>query len=119
MIFYDTKGTDQALYSNIQEFVNVYFFMLMFALNDKKTWETLKTIADSVKNFKILYKNKYSNLLVVGNKSDVKARVVPKEEILDFCKLNNMDYYEVSVKNATNISKLINERIGIYEEIMI
>lgn len=47
------------------------------------------------------------NIVIVGNKIDLKEREITKEEAEKFCKDVKYDYFEVSAKEGTNINNLL------------
>ena len=71
----------------------------------KKAKKTLFTeVSQHIKN----YNHLHSNVIFVGNKTDIHPRRVPKEEVDDFCKGKfNFDNFDISVKNNSGIKELI------------
>ena len=47
------------------------------------------------------------NIVIIGNKIDLKEREVTKEEAEKFCKDVKYEYYEVSAKEGTNINNVL------------
>ena len=74
-------------------------FMLVFALNDKQSFEALESKAARIQK----YPEKNSALLLVGNKSDLKeSREVTQEEIKRFAKKIKAEYIETCAISKDN-----------------
>ena len=67
-------------------------FVYNWALNLKKA--AYKEVSQHIKN----YNHLHSNVIFVGNKTDIHPRRVPKEEVDDFCKGKfNFDNFDISI----------------------
>ena len=86
-------------------------FLLVFAVDDKKTFQLLGEWIRSIED-KCDIKKKV--LILIGNKIDKENREVTKEEALSFAKANKIKYFETSAKNGTGIKEIFNL---IFEEI--
>ena len=101
------------------ELEDVLLIFILFALNDKDSFEYAKNL---IKFIKInLIDNKDMNIILLGNKYDIgkEAFEVQREEIDKYIyKIENLYYYEISCKNGHNISKIkeIIDDIEINEE---
>ena len=88
------------------ELEDVLLIFILFALNDKNSFEYAKKLIKFIKNN--LIDNKDMNIILLGNKYDIgkEAFEVQREEIDKYiCKIENLYYYEISCKNGHNISK--------------
>ena len=100
---WDTAGQEkfQAIVKSYIRDINVC--ILVFDVNHMKTFQSLKKWLDQV-----IYITGLDNtvLQVVGNKTDLKGREVPREMVEEFCNEHNLDYIECSAKNDENIEKV-------------
>lgn len=115
--FWDTCGNDQFAGSTPNLFKNASLAILVFAINDHKSFDNLSKWYNLVKETSF-----DSNLFLIGNKSDLeKEREVKKEEVENF--KNNYDdikiFFETSAKNGENIDKLFEKiSITLYEKLI-
>ena len=80
-------------------------FLLVFAVDDKKTFDILGEWIKSIKENCDISKKV---LILVGNKIDIENREVTKEEALSFAKDNNIKYFETSAKSGVGIKEIFN-----------
>ena len=74
-------------------------FLLLFAINDKESFDALKDKVDRIK------KNNKENLpiVVVGNKCDLEdKRQIDKQQAMDYAKSIKAKYYETSALTDAN-----------------
>ena len=95
----DTAGEED--YQNLLDewITSANGFILMFAINDRETFESLKSKVKRIK------KNEADKLpiVLVGNKYDLKdQRTVSEEEAKEFANSINAKYYETSALNDAN-----------------
>ena len=107
LLIWDTTGHEKYRSITRSFYRNVNFVILVFDLNNEKSFLNLKNWINNVN----LYCKTNINKVLVGNKSDLKNNV-NKKDIEIFCNDNKLNYYECSVKND-NIEDLI---ITIYKE---
>ena len=95
----DTAGEDD-YQTMIDEWIKAANgFLLMFAINDKESFEALKAKLNRIK------KNNKENLpmVVVGNKCDLESkREVDKQIAMDYAKSIGAKYYETSALTDEN-----------------
>jgi len=119
MYFTVTSGDPQYQgdYTNIYKSTD--FFILVFDVSLPQSFEKIKEILNKeiIQYFNLL-KEDYPNVLVVGNKCDLKNRKVSQEEALEYCNKYNLDYHEVSAKNNINIAKIFNKVAEVYDEVI-
>lgn len=103
---YDTAGQEK--YASL---INSYYrlgsiILLGFDITKKKSFEELKKWLNTINN----YSNNFIKIYLFGNKLDLnyKREILPNN-IKDFIKENKLEYFEISVKDYTNINKLINK----------
>lgn len=90
---WDTAGQEK--FSNIitSYFRNAKFVILMFDLNDSRSYEKLLKWYDKIK----MFCNYDVKILSIGNKSDLKI-LANMEKINEFLETNNIPYIDMSVK---------------------
>ena len=95
----DTAGEDD-YQTMIDEWIKAANgFLLLFAINDKESFEALKAKVVRIK------KNNKGDLpiILVGNKSDLESsREVEKQSAMDYAKTIGAKYYETSALNDRN-----------------
>jgi Ras-related protein Rab-8A len=100
---WDTAGQEkfQSIVKSYIRDLNVC--VLVFDVTQDKTFLNLKKWLNEVR-----YITDDENLLiyVVGNKSDLRGREVPKIEVEEFCQEEKIEYIECSAKNNKNINEL-------------
>ena len=75
--------------------------IVLFDLTNKKSFEKL---GEWIKDFKDYRKN--APLILLGNKSDLKAQiVVSEEEGIDYAKENEMEFLKASAKTGENVEE--------------
>ena len=80
-------------------------FLLVFGVDDNKTFETLGEWIKSIEEKCDISKKV---LFLVGNKIDKENRKVTKEEALSFAKTNKIRYFETSAKTGDGIKEIFN-----------
>lgn len=77
-------------------------FILVFAIDDKDSFEYVKQIYKKVVN----HKKDQPPIVVFGNKSDIsKCRVVSKDEAEAFCNERGIEYFETSASAKSNVKE--------------
>ena len=75
---------------------------IVYDISNRKSFENLSNWIDFVNNIE------NSNIVIVGNKSDLKdTREVTLEEGQKFCEEKNVEFFEVSAKEGTNLNKML------------
>ena len=103
---WDTAGQEkfQSIVKSYIRDLNVC--ILVYDVTQYKTYINLKKWLDHViqiSDSDELY------IQVVGNKNDLRGREVPKDEVEEYCKENNLGYIECSAKNDNNIDEIFRE----------
>ena len=80
--------------------------ILVFDLTNKESFDLLDTWMDELKN-----NNKMDiSKVLIGNKADLADKIeVPKDEIDNFKKKVNCEYFECSAKTGQNVSEALDE----------
>ncbi len=105
MQIWDTCGSERFKSLTANFLKTCTAFILVF---DLSRLNTFKNIDNWIKVIKENTNPKF--FILIGNKCDLEnERVVDKNEILDYCEINNFAYIETSVKNNTNIEKIFKE----------
>lgn len=101
---YDTAGQEK--YASL---INSYYklgtiVLLGFDLTDEKSFNELESWLEKIKD----KSNNFIKIYLFGNKKDLdyKRQVLPIK-INNFIEKNNLEYFEISVKNNTNIVQII------------
>ena len=106
----ESFSTTKLLESELEEVILIF---IIFGLDDKKSFEYAKTLIQFIKNN--LINNKELNIILLGNKKDIDTEdiQVKKKEIDQYIyNIENLYYYEISLKtnyNFTKIKELIDE----------
>ena len=95
---YDTAGQERYRSLTRQYYHQAHGIVLVFDLTDENSFNNLnkwiKEIDDNAKNVEVI---------LVGNKSDLKNRVILNSRAEQFAHENNFQYRETSAKEGTNI----------------
>ena len=85
------------------------FIFIFYDTSSKNGFEKAKTtLYEEVSHHIKKYNHSCSNVIFVGNKTDIHPRKVSKEEVDDFCKGKfNFDNFDISVKDNSGIKELI------------
>ena len=112
---WDCCGNDEYAQNTKNLFINASIAILVYAINDKKSFKDIEKWYNLVKQFSF-----DSIIFLIGNKSDLKEeRKVTIEEVEKSKKdYDNIKiFFETSAKNGENIDKLLeNIAISIYKK---
>lgn len=105
------------------DYTNIYkscdFFVLVFDLTVIQSFEKIKEILNNeIIQYFNLYRDNCSNVIVVGNKADLKSRRVSYDQVASFFSKYFIEYFEVSAKNNTNLGKVFNKITEIYDNLL-
>ena len=103
---WDTAGQERYRSLTRGFFKNGQGILIVYAINNKESFNGLNYWIDSIKNNSNL-DNKNLPAIILGNKIDLQHREVSKEDAENFAKINNYDYYEVSAKTGEGIDESI------------
>jgi small GTP-binding protein len=94
---------------------DVDFFLMFYDVSSKNSFDNLKSLYSDIKNYMFNYKDLHSNVIFIGNKSDIKEKWVTSQEVKDFLQNDKIFVFEISVKNNTNITKVFNQILEIFD----
>ena len=99
----DTAGQDDYI-TMLDTWINSSDgFILVYAIDNIKSFETMKLIYERI--LKIKGEQKFS-IIVVGNKCDLEEnRKVNKDEAENFCKSNKINFMETSALKVINVKE--------------
>jgi len=105
------------LMQNLNEIINnnMDYYILMYDLSEKKSFEFVKEIYEKNLIDKMKKINELSNIIFVGNKIDI-GKV--DNEIIKYCEERNIAHFEISIKNnlgCVELSQKITEDFDINE----
>jgi small GTP-binding protein len=81
-------------------------FLLVFAVDDRSSFETLEEWIKSIENKCDISKKV---LILVGNKVDIEKRQVKNEEAVAFANSKKIDYFETSAKTGFGIQEIFHK----------
>ena len=101
-LIFDTAGIEKFKSVTKNYYKNCNNCIIVFDVTDKQSFED---VFEWFKFYKENCSNENNKIFLFGNKIDKKfERSVNAEEIDDFCKRNNLIYYETSAKDGKNIN---------------
>ena len=75
---------------------------IVYDISNRKSFENLNQWINFVNNIE------NSNIVIIGNKNDLKdSREVTVEEAQKFCEEKNVEFFEVSAKDGTNLNTML------------
>ena len=75
---------------------------IVYDVSNRKSFENLNQWINFVNNIE------NSNIVIIGNKNDLKdSREVTLEEAQKFCEEKNVEFFEVSAKDGTNLNTML------------
>ena len=102
----DTAGQEKFRAISVNYLKGTNGVILVFDLTNKESFDLLDTWMDELKN-----NNKMDiSKVLIGNKADLADKIeVPKEEIENFTKKVNCEYFECSAKTGQNVNEALDE----------
>ena len=101
-LIFDTAGIEKFKSVTKNYYKNCNVCIIVFDVTDKQSFED---VFEWFKFYKENCSKENNKIFLFGNKIDKKfERSVNAEEIDDFCKRNNLIYYETSAKDGKNIN---------------
>lgn len=114
-IFTVSAGKSEYKEDIIRTCQDVDFFLMFYDVSSKKSFENLKDVYGDIKKYVFNYKDKHSNVMFIGNKSDLKEKKVSAQDVKDYLQNDKICVFEISVKNNTNITKVFNQVLEIFD----
>ena len=107
----------QGNYSEIYKITD--FFLVVFDLGNKDSFlKAEEILRNDIIKYVGLVKDDFPNIILVGNKCDIKNRKVSEKEISEFCQKFKFEYIEVSAKSNHNIINLFSRVAEVYDEVV-
>ena len=100
---WDTSGQEKFMSLTKNYFRGCNLALFVFDVTNKTSFDDISMWLDSFKDVN----GEKSKRVLIGNKIDLDNRVVEKEEAENFAKENDLQYFEISVKE--NIDNQIND----------
>ena len=102
----DTAGQEKFRAISVNYLKGTNGVILVFDLTNRESFDLLDSWMDELKN-----NNKMDiSKVLIGNKADLADKIeVPKEEIENFTKKVNCEYFECSAKTGQNVSEALDE----------
>ena len=103
---WDTAGQEKFKSISTQYIKNCDGILLIYAINNKKTFENIENWLNEIEN-----KKKKNNipLVLIGNKIDLeKEREVSFQEGEKLAQIYNMEFFECSAKDKINVNECFN-----------
>lgn len=103
----DTQDYDVSVVMYPNFFKERDAFIIVYAVNDKNSFEALYSLHDQ---FIVFKRNDNAPLALVGNKCDLEDdRAVKKEEGMKLAKAFNAEFFETSAKNDVGVTELFEQ----------
>lgn len=101
LIIWDTAGQERFHSIATNTIKNCQGIVVTFDLTNRKSFDNVVRWLGDIREY-----NESIPIILFGNKSDlIEKRVVKGEEAEEFSSKNNLDYFETSAKNNTNIAE--------------
>ena len=104
LILWDTAGQERFHSISLSTVKNSQGVILVYDVTSRTSFDDLKTWIDGIKDA-----TDKVNVILFGNKCDMKKRQVSEEEAKKFAKDNKIPYIETSAKLNINITEGINQ----------
>ena len=85
------------------------YYLLFYDISNMNTLEFIEKIyLENFINKLQIIENKLSNIILIGNKIDLKQDDIIYNKMENFCNQNNLSHYEISTKNNLGINEFSN-----------
>ena len=78
--------------------------LIVYSVDDENSFNGLKFWIESIEK-NISFKNGEFPIIIVGNKIDIKPRIVDKTKVENLAKSKNYEYFEVSAKTGEGVDE--------------
>jgi len=104
-----------------EDYTNLYkiadFFIICYDVTNSASFEKAKEIiTKEIYQYLFLYNEGYANIILFGNKCDLKERAIDNQQVKEYCYKHSIDFYETSAKLKTNFIKAFNKLAEVYDE---
>jgi len=112
-----TSGVPQYQEDYTNLYKNCDFFVVCFDVTSNDSLLKAKNIIKKdILPYIFLYDKDFSNIFLLGNKSDIKTRKIDYSKVLEYIEKYKITFYETSAKNNYNISVVFNKIIELYNQ---
>ena len=106
MKIWDTAGQERFKSMSVQVIKNSDAVILVYAINDKNTFNALDTWISKLNDTMDISKKP---IIILGNKSDLNEREVSYEEGKKYAESKGYNFYETSAKSGEHIEEAFND----------
>ena len=106
MKIWDTAGQERFKSMSVQVIKNSDAVILVYAINDKNTFNALDTWISKLNDTMDISKKP---IIILGNKSDLNEREVSYEEGKKYAESKGYNFYETSAKSGMNVTEAFND----------
>ena len=106
MKIWDTAGQERFKSMSVQVIKNSDAVILVYAINDKNTFNALDTWISKLNDTMDISKKP---IIIVGNKSDLNEREVSYEEGKKYAESKGYNFYETSAKSGEHVEEAFND----------
>lgn len=104
-----------------EDYTNWYkvsdFFLVCYEISNVASFEKAKEIiSNKILPYVFLHNDRFANIVLLGNKCDLRDKAVDHIKVNEYCKKYNIYYIETSAKTKTNIAKIFNKIAEVYDE---
>ena len=106
MKIWDTAGQERFKSMSVQVIKNSDAVILVYAINDKNTFNALDTWISKLNDTMDISKKP---IIILGNKSDLNEREVSYEEGKKYAESKGYNFYETSAKSGEHVEEAFND----------
>jgi small GTP-binding protein len=104
-----------------EDYTDIYktcdFFVVCYDVTSNESLLKAKDIiTKDLLQYIFLYDKDFSNIFLLGNKSDLKDRKIDYKKVLEYTQKYKIPFYETSAKNNLNISFVFNKIVELYNQ---
>lgn len=112
-----TSGVEQYQEDYTELYQKTDIFVVCYDITSKDSFIKAKDIiSKDLLPYIFIFKKGNPNIILIGNKSDLKERISDYSVITEFTSKYNLILLESSAKNNSNISGIFNRIIELYDE---
>ena len=94
----------------------VDIFLMFYDVSSKQSFDNLKNSYGEIRNHMFNFRDSISNVIFIGNKSDIKEKKVTVDDVKEYLQNDKVSVFEISVKNNTNITKVFNKILEVFDK---
>ena len=114
-----TSGDPQYQQDYSSIFKSADFFIVCYDVTSIQSFEKSKDIINNeICRYLYLLHDNFANVILLGNKADIKEKNVPISLVGEFCNKYSINFFEVSAKTKMNIENTFMKLIQVYDEIL-